>query len=327
MTSASGLSVALLRPLAELLGRLELDGAGLLTALEITDDTAPDAYVAGERVDRLLEQRAASRRDLAFGLTLARESMVRPLGLFGHMVWLSGTVRDALARAARYFAVISRRTTLTLIEHDGRAILRQNSLSGEPRGKILTDLAFGSLALRARAATGGRFAASAVRFTHAVDPAAHSLYRDVFGAPVTFGAPVDELEVDAEHLALPLSTADPITSAALETKVAQLTAASSSIRSPFLDRVRQVAAARLGAAISLEIVAKDLGISARTLRRHLEQEDASLRTIVDEVRRARADELLATGVSVKEIAFALGFSEPSAFSRAYKRWTGRPPKT
>ncbi len=326
MTSAPGLSVALLRPLAELLGRLELDGPGLLTALAITDETAPDAYVAGDRVDRLLEERAARRGDLAFGLTLARESLVRPLGLFGHMVWLSGTVRDALARAARYFAIVSRRTTLTLIEHDGRATLRQDSLSDSPRGSILTDLAFGSLALRARAATGGRFAASAVRFTHGADPAAHPIYREVFGVPVTFDARVDELEVDAEHLALRLSTADPITSAALEAKVAELTADSSTVRSPFLDRVRRAAAARLGDELSLEMVAKELAISARTLRRHLEQERASLRTIVDEVRRARADELLAGGASVKEIAFALGFSEPSAFSRAYKRWTGRPPK-
>jgi AraC-like DNA-binding protein len=319
----TGLSVALLRPLAELLDRLELDGAGMLTELAIRDDTAAETYIAGELVDRLLEQRAARSGDLAFGLTLARASLVRPLGLFGHMVWLSGTVRDALSRAARYFAMISRRTTLTLIEHDGRATLRQSSVPGAARGKILTDLAFGSLALRARAATGGRFAASAVRFTHVVDPAAHAAYRDVFAAPVSFGAAADELEIDAEHLALPLSTADPITSAALETKAAQLAATA---HNPFLERVRRAAAAHLGGPVSLAVVAKDLGVSARTLRRYLEQERASLRTIVDDVRRARADELLAAGAPVKEIAFALGFSEPSAFSRAYKRWTGRAPK-
>ena len=73
-------------------------------------------------------------------------------------------------------------------------------------------------------------------------------------------------------------------------------------------------------------IARDLGISARTLRRNLEQEGTSLRALVDDVRRERADELLATGTPVKEIAFVLGFSETSAFSRAYKRWTGRPPK-
>ena len=44
------------------------------------------------------------RGDPAFGLTLARAAVVRPLGLFGHMVWLSGTVRDALDRAVKFYA-------------------------------------------------------------------------------------------------------------------------------------------------------------------------------------------------------------------------------
>src|SRR5512143_4336661 len=83
----NGLSVALLRPLAELLGRLDVDPRGFLSALEIDDATAPDAYVPGERVDHLLEQLADRRGDPAFGLTLARAAVVRPLGLFGHLVW------------------------------------------------------------------------------------------------------------------------------------------------------------------------------------------------------------------------------------------------
>ena len=70
-----------------------------------------------------------------------------------------------------------------------------------------------------------------------------------------------------------------------------------------------------------------MGISARTLRRHLEQQGQTLRGVVDGVRRERADQLLDAGMSVKEIAFALGFSEPSAFRRAFKRWTGSTPRS
>jgi AraC-like DNA-binding protein len=91
--------------------------------------------------------------------------------------------------------------------------------------------------------------------------------------------------------------------------------------------VRRAAAAGLAQEVTLETIARQLGVSARTLRRNLEQEGTTLRAVVDEVRRERADELLAAGRPVKEIAFGLGFSEPSAFSRAYKRWTGRAPKS
>jgi AraC-like DNA-binding protein len=90
--------------------------------------------------------------------------------------------------------------------------------------------------------------------------------------------------------------------------------------------VRRAAASDLEQPITFVVIAKRLGTSARTLRRQLEKEGATLRGLVDDVRRERADDLLAAGTAIKEIAFALGFSEPSAFSRAYKRWTGHGPK-
>src|SRR6185312_3397361 len=118
-------------------------------------------------------------------------------------------------------------------------------------------------------------------------------------------------------------SADPITSAALEARVAELTRGAA--RSPLVERVRRAALATLAHSPSLESLASQLGVSARTLRRQLAQQHTTVRAIVDDVRRERADQLLAQGEAVKAIASALGFSEASAFSRAYKRWTGRSP--
>jgi len=325
METSHGISVALLRPLAELLGQLDVSPAQFLSALGIDDAMPPNSYVAATRVDQLLAEIAAQRGDPAFALTLARTATVRPLGLFGHMVWLSGTVRDALMRAVKFWAMVTRRTTLTLDESESNvARVRQHPVvPSEPRGRILIEYPFASLALRARAATNGAFKLRAVRFTHAGQ--ASSAYADVFQAPVAFDAEYDELELDADQLELRLASSDPITSATLEAKVAQLITGASD-RGPFIDRVRRAAAENFEGAASLDVVAKRLGISARTLRRNLEQHGHTLRGVLDDVRRERADQLLEAGVSVKEIAFALGFSEPSAFSRAYKRWTGKAPR-
>ncbi|CAN5747268.1 AraC family transcriptional regulator [soil metagenome] len=327
MDAVHGISVALLRPLSELLGRLDVDPARFLSALGVDETMPPNTYVAADRVDDQLAAIATQRADPAFALTLARAATVRPLGLFGHMVWLSGTVRDALTRAAKFYAVVTRRTTLTLDESDGAiATLRMHPVTRTvKRGRILTEFPFASLALRAREATGGAFVLRAVRFTHPGE--ATPAYAEVFGAPVTFGGPHDEIELTASQLDLRLAGADPITSAALEAKVAQLTASGSG-RSAFVEKVRRAIATHLDhqPELSPTAIARSLGISARTLRRHLEQEGLTLRTALDDVRRERADELLAAGTSVKEIAFALGFSEPSAFSRAYKRWTGVAPR-
>jgi len=278
--------------------------------------------VAAVRVDRLLAEIAARRGDPTFSLTLARAAVVRNLGLFGHMVWLSGTVRDALQRAVKFFAMVTRRTTLTLDETGGVATLRQHAIAGQLRGAILTEFPFVSLALRARYATDGKFAVRAVRFRHAN---AHAeAYRDAFGCAVTFRALHDELEIESAMLDLSLASADPITSAALEARAAELTSGDGA-RSAFVDRVRRAALAMLPESPSLESIAKRLGVSARTLRRQLAQDSVTLRAILDDVRRIRADELLARGLAVKAVAAELGFSEASAFSRAYKRWTGRTP--
>ena len=323
MDATHGISVALLRPLAELLGRLDVDGRAFLVQLGVDDDMAPNTYVPAVEVDRAIADIAAARNDPAFALTLARTAAIRPLGLFGHLIWLSGTMRDALTRAVKFYSMVTRRTTLSLDELDGIARIRQRPVANVPRGRILTEFPFASLALRARDATGGKFALRAVRFAHAGD--ATDAYAEVFRAPVTFGNAADEIEIDAAQLELPLASADPITSAAIEAKVAQLTAMPAG-RSAVVDRVRRVAAAHLTTG-SPTAIAKQLGISPRTLRRQLADNATTLRQLLDEVRRERADQLLAAGTSVKEVAFELGFSEPSAFSRAYKRWTGKAPSS
>jgi AraC-like DNA-binding protein len=72
-------------------------------------------------------------------------------------------------------------------------------------------------------------------------------------------------------------------------------------------------------------MAKRLGLTARSLQRRLQDEGTSFQALRDETRRSLADRYLGQGLSVAEISFLLGFSEPSAFFRAFKRWTGLTP--
>jgi len=77
---------------------------------------------------------------------------------------------------------------------------------------------------------------------------------------------------------------------------------------------------------TVEIVAKQLGQSGATLRRRLSQENTSFQILLDKCRTEKAIELLAhTDLTIDDIAFDLGFSAPSGFSRAFKDWTGHPP--
>ena len=79
--------------------------------------------------------------------------------------------------------------------------------------------------------------------------------------------------------------------------------------------------------VRIDAVARSLGLSRQTLYRRLKAEDVTFEGLLDGLRRKLALKLIRDeGVPVKEAAWRLGFSDPAAFSRAFKRWTGRSPR-
>ena len=77
--------------------------------------------------------------------------------------------------------------------------------------------------------------------------------------------------------------------------------------------------------VGIERVARDLGYSRQTLYRRLKAEGITYEQLLDGLRRRLAMRLMLEGGSVKDAAYRLGFSDPAAFSRAFKRWTGTSP--
>ena len=77
--------------------------------------------------------------------------------------------------------------------------------------------------------------------------------------------------------------------------------------------------------VGIERVARDLGYSRQTLYRRLKAEGTTYERLLDGVRRRLALRFMSEGLSVKAAAYRLGFSDPAAFSRAFKRWTGSSP--
>lgn len=129
-------------------------------------------------------------------------------------------------------------------------------------------------------------------------------YERLFGAPVHNNATGCWLVFDAGLLDLPIAP-----------------------RPTFAARVRATVARLIeGGSCCIEDVARELAVSARTLQRRLESEGTTFGEVYDETRRATAMEYLRNpGVAIKDAAFRVGFSEPSTFYRAFRRWTGATP--
>ncbi|MEM9257159.1 MAG: AraC family transcriptional regulator ligand-binding domain-containing protein [Pseudomonadota bacterium] len=157
------------------------------------------------------------------------------------------------------------------------------------------------------------------------DPGYSNRYQDLFACPVRFESKYHELVFDIGILALSLPNADPKTAQALELVCAELLEAFNKGEA-LANQVRRVIADRLGDAVSLATVSRELHFEERTLRRKLKAESTSFQIIKDEVHCERALFLLRdTCLSVNEIASRLGYDAPSNFRRAFRRWTGRSP--
>lgn len=158
------------------------------------------------------------------------------------------------------------------------------------------------------------------------EPAHRAVYEAVWRCPVTFGAPRNALRTDLSLRDVPLRPAPAYAFGALSTHAERLIADLRSARTT-RGRVEQLLMPILHTGeVSMEAVAGALGQSRQTLYRNLRTEGVTFAQVLDDLRRRLALDYLETKrVSVNETAFLVGFSDRSAFSRAFKRWTGKGP--
>lgn len=190
----------------------------------------------------------------------------------------------------------------------------------------------------ARAVCGMRamFKAERIPVTQPIPKAIHFTYREpgyraeydrVFGVPLVFGSHANALLMGGEFLSLSLPRKNPYLSRLLTAHAEGLLEKLEGSKST-RGRVESLLAPTLptGAA-NVDAIAKGLGVSRQTLFRRLKAEGVTFEKVLDELRRKLALQYLgAKRASVSETAYLLGFSDPAAFSRAFKRWTGRSPR-
>jgi AraC-like DNA-binding protein len=313
-----GIAAPFLRALAECVGRIGGNSTRFLEALGLADATpsAIPAAVVGKAIANLEDELGIG----SAGIALAKAAPVGAFGFVDYAAYASNTLREAIARLASGYRHLSPRAVLVLEESGDDARIALRHRSGAPlRGAVLADLAFALLVLRSRAATGDENLVQHVRLSRRTsDPAA---FEALFRARVSFGQQVDELTIRRACLDLPFATADE--------RVASLWTLEEPAPSEpsILDRARRtmVRGLREGAS-SVEDLARELRISPRTLQRQLQSLGTSHRQLLDEARRALAEELLGRNdLPLSAVASQLGFATPTAFHRAFQRWTGWTP--
>ena len=246
------------------------------------------------------------------------------MDLIEYLARCSRTLGESLDRTSAYFALVHDRVTFRF-ERDGEHATLQNEVPpGLSAAPAYSENALASTIVMMRRMTNGDIPVVAAYFRH--EPPAHSeAYRALFGERVVFRAPIDAMVIPTACLEAKLIQADPALASILERHIQMLIATPPPVT--LRARTAQLIGGELeGQTPAAEDIAQRFHMSARTLRRLLREEGCNSRDILAEVQREVAFRYLCDpAVSIGEVSYRTGFSDPNAFHRAFKRWTGRTP--
>jgi AraC-like DNA-binding protein len=275
----------------------------------------------------LLDQAAIALKDDCLGFTMARDFDPRELGLLYYVMASSQTLGDALKRVARYSDITNEALVVRYREQNGLMI--NLSYSGVPRHLDRHQIEFCMFAVLrlCRVLTGRNLVPQHFWISHHRSGTNSETARFV-GTAMEFGASTDEFALNFSARELPLVHADPyLNNLLLKCCEAALVNRSGNV-SQLRTRVENAISSLLPhGRVVVDDVARSLGMSQRTLARNLADEGLNFTEVLQQLRRDLADGYLGDRtLHISKIAWLLGFNDVSAFTHAYKRWTGKAPR-
>jgi AraC-like DNA-binding protein len=328
MTGATVLTVSS-RALLDAYAALGLDTDALLAAagLARAEVTDPDGRIAVDKMTALWREAHARAGDPDLALHAAEALPFGAYAVIDFLARTSASIGTALERISHYFPLINSAVELP-IELGGEHVrldLRDRRGPGKlPRG--YAEYALAAIVLRTRVAVGIAFPLERVDFAYE-PPAAHGEHARIFGCAIRFAAERTGVVLARAVWDTPVERADTGLAAVLERHAQMLMAQLPRVSEP-IARVRATIQEQLtgGGDASLDAVARKLGTSRRSLQRRLADEELGYAQVLDDVRSTLARAYLAQReLSISEVAYLLGFSEQSSFTRAFRRWTQMSP--
>jgi len=326
LTVAAGLA----RGLMELAVSKGADPAELAARARLAPEDVEDVdrRVAFSKYVALMRAGQQLANDPALALHYGETNDMARISVVGLIAYACETMIEAMAQVNRYGRLVVEvggpKGRFTVARRDGGlwAVDNRENPNAFPE---LTESTFARMICGPRR-FGVTQLAKAVHVTHPAPPY-RAEYERIYGAPVTFGADWNAVRLDEASLSQRISVQPRYVFGVLSAHADGLLKTLESSKST-RGRVESLLAPILhkGEA-NMRAVAATMGMSRQTLFRRLRDEGVTFEKVLDDLRRRMALDYLGAGkVSVNETAYLVGFSEPAAFSRAFKRWTGQSPR-
>jgi AraC-like DNA-binding protein len=298
-----------------------LRDAGL--TVDVLED--PDARLPAPTVLKLWNALRDRTGDPALQLVAPTALPFGAYRIIDYLVAASTTVGDGVRRFAQYFSLIADSLVLDISEGTDECSVELSTIDGGPVPPVYVDYVFAALISRMRMRIRPALRVRRVDVRRP-EPPITSPYRDVFDAPVHFGARTDRLCFSRAEWLSPTDSGDEALATMLDEHARILSQRAPRATAGFMGEVRRAIVSTLSKGASVQQVARALNLSVRSLQRRLDENETTFRELAEDVRGQLAEGYLANpGVSISEVAVLLGFSEQSAFNRAFRRWTGESP--
>jgi AraC-like DNA-binding protein len=326
------IAVSIVRTMALGLARFGVTSEEFLAKVGLPAD-ARTGFVDDVPIATALVEIAKRKGIPHLGLELASNMSLGWFGSLDYKFSTSATLGEALwnANPELNTLVESMQHALEVDPESGSARLRAIEAGPRPdmpaERALMSDFDLALFARRVRDVVGDEAVKlTEVRFAYP-GPATSEAHDQFFGAPVSFNhsGQVHELVFPLAMLSAPLLTADPALAQLLAQRQTPPPPAD-----PFLDNVRSTIDASLGdgeGGLGVAVIGAKLALSGRTLQRKLKEQGVSLSDLIDQRRRALAEDLLShESVLLCDVGYRLGFTDVKAFFRAFRRWTGTSPR-
>jgi len=295
--------------------------------LDRSDFSSPDGFIASSDFAGVLEEAARATGDDCFGLHFGERYNPKNIGPLAYVALNSPTIAVGLENVGRYLRVHNEAAEVSLVVEGEWAYARQLlvDLALEAPPRQANEFSLAVLLNGLRLMVGSQWAPAEVQFAHPA-PRQTSEHVRIFHAPVSFGCAANAFVMERDFVERQVPAADerlyPVLRRYLDRVLKEM---------PREDRLLASVRRVVGESMrdgdpKLTQVARKLAMSPRTLQRRLKEYALDFKALVDDTRRRFSLNYLRDRKNtLTEIAYLLGYSEVSAFNRAFKRWTGSTP--
>jgi len=297
---------------------MSLDKLENQTGVTLSRIKDPDAWIPMTSFIRLWELAIDITGDPALALRLRQNTGLRMVHFVVQMAMQSKTMLDALFHFIRYAKLIAETNKFEIVKK-GEIVEITYTDTSPYQVRWLPEYHSSFFVELHRSLAKEKYNPLRVCFQHS-DPGYKDVYEDVFQAPVSFQQPKNSIVSRKKDLLQPITARDPYIQRVLEKHAEELMnkrGKSVSVQ----EKVKEYIFTNLSAGeISLETAASALNMARSTLYRQLKMEGTSFRDLLLKTQQDLAKAYLRDGMTNSQIACLIGFSEPSAFHRAFKRW-------